>query len=253
MAKAPSLSVCLAMYNGGEFLREQIDSILAEIGPADELLVFDDGSKDDSVALVRSIGDHRIKVFINATNLGTVRSFERALTLAKNDVIFLADQDDVWVPGRVKSMLAALEATNAAVVSGGSLYIDRHGNRIEVDDIPTIAPGRSAHHAANIWEIFSGKIGYFGCAMAVRRDFLPTIVPFPPHVESHDLWIAMASNLAGRNVHVDEAVLYRRIHGSNLSYVKRPFIAKMYSRLVFVGSLSVLLRRIYFRADAARR
>lgn len=253
MIDAPTLSVCLAMYNGSEFLREQISSILAEIGPSDELLVLDDGSNDDSVALVRSIQDSRIKVFINATNLGPVRSFERGLTLAKNDVIFLADQDDIWVPGRVRAMLAALDANDADVVSGGSRYIDRSGNPIDVDDIPTIAPLTSSHHVANIVRIFRGTIGYFGCAMAVRRDFLPTILPFPAELESHDLWIAMAANVAGRNAHVDDAVLYRRIHGSNLSYIKRSIFAMLYSRLIFIRSLSVLLGRVYFRRASTRR
>lgn len=252
MINAPTLSVCLAMYNGSEFVREQIESILAEIGPADELLILDDGSKDDSVALVRSIDDLRITLVINDANLGHVRSFERALKLAKNDVIFLSDQDDVWVPGRVKAMLAALQETNAYVVSGGARYIDRSGMRIEVDAIPTIAPGSSSRHIANILKIFAGKIGYFGCAMAIRQDFLRTVVPFPQGLESHDLWIAMAANIAGRNVHVDDVVLCRRIHGANLSHVRRSIFAKIYSRLVFIRSLGVLFWRIYFRGDSAR-
>src|SRR5688572_3666270 len=92
------VSVCMATKNGGEYLEEQINSILVQLNPEDELIISDDCSTDNTIAIVQSYKDHRIKLFQNKIPKGISKNFETSLQLSKGDYIFLADQDDVWLP-----------------------------------------------------------------------------------------------------------------------------------------------------------
>lgn len=231
------ISVCMATYNGEHYIAEQVASILAQLDADDELVVVDDASRDGTVAYMESLGDARVRVARNDRNLGHVQSFAKAVSLARHQYIFMADQDDVWLEGRVAAMRNALEASGAMLVSSDSEFIDGGGK--------AIAPLRSglrardsADHLGNIVRIFKGTAAYDGCAMAFRRPCLPLLLPFPSYVESHDLWIAMAANLLGANVHLEAPTLRRRVHGRNASIVVRPLREKLWSRFVFLLSFA---------------
>jgi glycosyltransferase involved in cell wall biosynthesis len=115
------ISVCMATYNGEKFIEEQVHSILSQLGQEDELIVSDDSSSDMTLFLLRQMKDRRIKIFSNTMGKGYVGNFENALIHAKGDSIFLSDQDDVWLPGKVRKVMEDLEVydfvvTNAVVV-----------------------------------------------------------------------------------------------------------------------------------------
>lgn len=98
-------SVALCTYNGEKYLKEQIDSILSQENPVDEIVICDDGSTDGTIAILKEYETqfpHLFQIFINSENLGYVRNFEKALSLCKNDIVFLCDQDDVWYKNKVK-------------------------------------------------------------------------------------------------------------------------------------------------------
>ena len=88
------ISVCMATYNGEKYLREQVGSILTQLGENDELVVSDDGSTDSTIDILKSYNDPRIKIFINTGRHGVNSNFENALRHADGDYIFLSDQDD---------------------------------------------------------------------------------------------------------------------------------------------------------------
>ena len=103
------ISVCMATYNGGKFIREQLESILSQLPSADaEVVIADDGSTDDTLAVVNSFGDSRIRVLNVEKQLGVIYNYERALQASKGEIIFLADQDDIWLPEKVTKVLATL-------------------------------------------------------------------------------------------------------------------------------------------------
>ena len=161
------ISVCLATYNGQQYVEEQIASILHQIGPHDEIVVVDDASTDATVSLLRGIRDSRIRVTTSATNTGHVAAFERALGLARGGIILLSDQDDIWLPGRVALMRQALVdrayvASNWRVLGGGLPALE--GPRLRAHD--------SRSPLWNIIRIYLGTMPYFGCAMGFRRDSL---------------------------------------------------------------------------------
>ena len=104
------ISVCIATYNGEKYIREQLDSILVQLGPDDEIVVCDDRSSDRTLELIEGYRDSRIHVHRNEKNLGHVRNFEKAISLSRGDYLFLSDQDDVWLPGRVQEMLGQMQS-----------------------------------------------------------------------------------------------------------------------------------------------
>jgi glycosyltransferase involved in cell wall biosynthesis len=238
-----AVSVCMATYNGAAFVREQVASILQELGPNDELVVVDDGSVDGTCEILERFVDSRIRIYRNPTNLGPTQAFCRALELARSDVVFMADQDDVWIRGRINQMLGALERSGAVVVSSNSSFIDRDGGEIAFA-ADRLRAEDSKRHLANIVAIFAGTAGYYGCAMAVRRSLISLILPMPNFVESHDLWIALAGNLLRRNAHISQITLQRRVHGGNASIVKRSLYMKLRARGIFILSIVILLGRM---------
>ncbi|SDP04468.1 Glycosyl transferase family 2 [Arthrobacter sp. ok909] len=203
-------SICMATYNGAEFVEEQLASILAELGPDDEIVIVDDASTDDTVARIRQLADPRIRLIEAAANQGYVRSFEQAVRASRGEAIFLADQDDVWIEGRLDAMLEAL-ATHAVVASNFDVL--GGGDR---PPIPRLRAADSGRHRANLWGIMVGYRAYYGCGMAFRREVLPSFVPVPAYLhESHDLWLAILGNTAGSIRHLDASTLLRRLHESN--------------------------------------
>lgn len=246
-----SVSVCMATYNGEKYVRRQLVSILEQLTDDDEVVLVDDCSTDATIATVAQIGDRRISVHVNDRNRGEVFSFGRALLLAKNDFLFLSDQDDIWMPGRVSLMQQRLVECGVDVIASNFRWISATGEPVDVQ-YDGVDARHSKKHFANIVDIFMGKTNYFGCAMALRREFVPMVVPIPSFVESHDLWIALAGNLAGSNVHIDESTLLKRRHDKNVTSTisSRSLFRKLRSRVVFATSLAVLLSR---RSVWARR
>jgi len=242
LASASGVSICMATYNGAAFIEEQVTSILEQLAPTDEMVFVDDGSSDHTVNVLERFRDERIVIHRNGVNRGHVYSFQKAIALSRHPIIVLADQDDRWLGGRLTLLIDALEASGAMVVSSNSDYMDTHGRPINHHAHRLIAQN-SRHYLRNIARVFIGRAGYYGCAMAFRRELLPLILPMPEFVESHDLWIALASNLIGSNTHVERSTLVRRIHGQNASLARRSLVKKLRSRAIFLWSLGVLLGR----------
>lgn len=231
-----TVSVCMATYNGARYIREQLESILPQLGPDDEVVIVDDASSDATVEIIRSIDSPQITVHGNTENRGYVRSFERAMALARGEVLLLSDQDDVWVPGRVDVLCDAM--TSGSIAASNLVLLGSDA------PLPSPLTGRpwllrardSQRGMLNELRILLGDAPYFGCAMAVRRDSLSLVLPFPAYLtESHDLWMATTANVAGEMVHVEQPTVRRRVHDSNASTSRpRGARAALRSRLLLL-------------------
>jgi glycosyltransferase involved in cell wall biosynthesis len=242
----------MATYNGVRFLRPQMASILSELEPGDEVIVVDDCSSDDTVAMLESFGDPRIRIQRNAANVGPQATFDRSIGLAANDIIMMADQDDVWIPGRVAAMVRTLEETGAALVSSNSEYIDADGAAVTFP-MPPLRAEDSRRYLLNIVRVFTGRAAYCGCSMAFSRSLRRVVLPIPRYVESHDLWIATAANLTRANAHLEMRTLQRRIHGGNVSVIQRGLTRKVWARAKFGLALLHLAMRIVSTPSRDRR
>jgi glycosyltransferase involved in cell wall biosynthesis len=229
------ISVCLATYNGKNYVREQLRSVLAQLGPGDEVVVSDDGSTDDTLAVIASLDDPRLRLLNGGRRLGVVKNFERALQAARGDTIFLCDQDDVWLPGKVERCQAVLAdcllvVTDCTVVDGELKSLSPSFFRLRRS-----RPGL----LHNLW-----KNSYLGCCMAMRRTVLEAALPFPANIAMHDWWIGLVAERMGRVRFLDETLsLYRR-HGGNASQATMRSTVSLITRLRWrVGMVRHLLAR----------
>lgn len=250
--RTKQISVCIATYNGERFLRMQLDSIVAQMIDGDELIIVDDHSSDSTVEIIKSYCSVvKIKIVINEENKGVNKSFEVCIANASNEIILLADQDDIWPVDRVAIMVDALADDKVKLVSGNSCYVDAVGDPIDFPAIP-LKSSESKKLLINTARILMGQGAYFGCAMAFKKTLNNIILPFPDYIESHDLWIAQAAIISNESLHIESIVLLRRVHGNNASIINRPLIEKLFSRAVFIGSILHIAFRLLIKRNKQR-
>ena len=187
----PLVSVALSSYNGARFLREQIDSILAQQGVELELVCVDDGSTDASRDILADYAsrDPRVSWSPNPGNLGPTASFERAMSICHGEFLLPCDQDDVCAPDKLRKLLDALG--DADLVYCDSAYMDVDGRDLgeRVSDRTRMLQGRRP-----VEFLFGNSVS--GHAALVRRSLFEIARPFPEGVY-HDWWLALCA--AGRN------------------------------------------------------
>lgn len=213
------VSVCVATYNGASFIEEQLTSILNQLGEYDEVIVSDAGSTDNTCEIVNSIGDKRIKqIFCHKKCIGVKNqvfakmdniryNFENALKMAKGDIIFLADQDDIWFPNKVEKMVNALNEASLVV----------HDCEV-FDGQETLIPSFMDFFKPTIgkWRTFIKPV-FMGCCMAFNKNVLIKSLPMPRlHVE-HDTYIGLCAYKVGKVKILKEPLIRYRRHGMNAS------------------------------------
>lgn len=198
----------MATYNGGKYLRKQVESILKQLSFADELIVSDDGSKDATLEILESFHDSRIKILKNEGRHGVVPNFENALSKAKGNIIFFSDQDDIWAENKVKVMLNELR--NVDLVVHDALIMDG-GDKVSAINYYSL---RKPHNGywLNLW-----KNCFVGSCLAFKREMLPFVFPFPKHILWHDMWIGLVVSKKGKVKFIDDKLLFYRRHGDNAS------------------------------------
>ncbi len=200
------VSVCMAVYNGEKFIKEQIDSILPQLGPQDELIVSDDGSKDRTLKILSSYQDDRITI-LNSNSKNIIKNFENALSHAKGEYIFLSDQDDIWRDTKINDCLLYLKS-NDLVFSNLEVFTDDISNTKLLYNNNKTKTG-----------IFNNimKNNYIGATMAFNRNVLEKALPFPKGIYMHDIWLAMVAEVIGKTYFIDKPLIYYRRHSENAS------------------------------------
>jgi len=200
----------MATYNGEKYIKDQLLSILKQIGSNDEIIISDDLSKDKTIEIIESLKDNRIKIFFNK-NRGYTNNFQNAIQQASGDYIFLSDQDDIWVDNKLKIMSELLlkydfVVSDAKLVNNkleylGSTYFELRG-------------GSENGFINNL-----KKLKYIGCCMAFRRIILKKVLPFPNKTQlcPHDFWIALISEFYYKTHVIKEPLLLYRRHSENTS------------------------------------
>ena len=233
------ISVCIATYNGAAYIREQIQSILPQLGKDDEIVVSDDGSTDETLMIIKAIHDERIIVLPPHEQLGSTRNFYNAIDSAKGDIIFLADQDDIWLPGRVKRCLKELGTADMVVTD--SQVVDEHLQLV----YPSLFQLYDLH--AGFWHNLM-HCGFYGSMMAMRKEIVDKARPWPENeLIKHDWWLGMVAEKMGRVRFVadQQYMLYRRHDGTEtvvsnnlLKRSKRSLKVKLMARIEMLNEIS---------------
>ncbi len=228
------ISVCMATYNGELFIKEQIDSILEQLGANDELIISDDGSKDGTIDIINAIGDSRIRV-LHGNFRNVIKNFENALSAASGEYIFLADQDDVWVEGKVARTLELLQ--EADLVVSDSYIVNERLEVLYNSFFDLYSSGKGL--LKNI-----SKSTYFGSCMAFRQRLLKRSLPFPDTREiGHDLWIGLVGEMTGKVLFVKEPLIRYRRHSAaftsaGLSKSNRSLFIKLKGRVIMIREIA---------------
>lgn len=200
------------MYNGESYIAPQIHSILDQLGPLDEIVVVDDCSRDESVQIVNTFDDPRIRLLRNDTNLGILGTFERALRESTGDILFLSDQDDVWRADKVERVVSIFESDPAiTMVVSDAQVIDGAGNVTA----HSFFSQRGAFSAGLVQNLVKNK--YLGCTMAFRRKVLGCFLPIPKDVPMHDMWFGLLNQIYGRTAFLNQPLISYRRHACNAS------------------------------------
>ncbi len=224
------ISVALAAYNGEKYIRPQLESVLCQLGADDEIIVSDDNPSGGTKEAVLSVGDGRIK-YVEGEGKGAQKNFENALKLTSGDIIFLCDQDDVWLPGKVEAVVKETESGASLVLHDASVT-DAELNVTQSSYFALHKPSDSL--AANLI-----KNSFVGCCMAFTRPVLQNALPFPDDVPMHDWWIALTAIKSGFKVaFINEPYILWRRHGDNVTGGKTDLSQKLKWRESIIRSLS---------------
>ncbi len=255
------ISVAMATYNGGKFLRQQLDSIFAQTYPSLEVVVTDDQSADGTVSILHEYGKkYPLRYVVNGSRLGVVGNFERAVSLCHGDYIAFADQDDVWLPDKLALCLQKMQSIEASHPDTPVLV---HTDLRVVDEqLNTVRESLWRAHGTDpaiykIPEQVAARNFVTGCTMLLNRQALSATMPFPAEVLMHDWWIAINIMKHGIIASIPEAtVLYRQHDGNQVGFKRVGFFSKV-TRLFdfrrYVRSYVTtrrMLRRLDFKVSA---
>lgn len=215
------ISVCLATHNGEKYLTQLIDSILPQLNEHDELIVSDDGSYDATIDILQSYHDARIHIFhytqqrdysqkhLSSFYLASA-NFNNALIHAKGDYIFLADQDDVWLPNKIENCVQLLQkydiiSHNFGIINEKNILLEKQ------------------HLSDTIYSKLS-LLGYWrhlpfrGCCLAFNRKVYDISIPIPQDTFEHDCWIGMNAIMRGyKYQYLAQPLINYRRHSNNVS------------------------------------
>lgn len=205
------ISIAMAFYNGKKYIKDQIYSILENMQKKDELIISVDDDSDGSREILTELSqkDDRIHI-IKGPGKGVVSNFQNAINHCRGDIIFLADQDDVWELGKTQQVLMAFEDPKVVAVVHNAQIVDES----LVPSGETTFQWRNS--GAGFWKNMK-KNSYIGCCMAFRRKIVPRILPIPENVWIHDQWIGLLSEQLGKVVFLEKPLLLYRRHGGNVT------------------------------------
>ena len=228
------ISVAMVTYQGEKYIKEQLDSILEQLGPEDEVVISDDGSTDGTVAVIEAYCKSDGRIHLRAgPGKGVKASVENALRACKGTYIFLADQDDIWKPEKVRLVMEAFARKDAVVVVHDAVVMDGDCKEVVLESFYSLKSS-GAGVVKNIW-----RNTYIGCCMAFRRELLEAVLPIPSYIEMHDQWIGVMNDLLkNKTCFIPEKLLCYRRHGNNASGMTHYGVGRMIkNRVCFVWAL----------------
>ncbi len=214
------VSVAMATYNGEKYIKEQIETILNNLDDKDELVISDDGSSDMTIEIINKINDKRIKL-LEGPRKGLKKNFENAIKNTTGDVIFLSDQDDIWMENKVEKVLECFNNNNYILIQHDAVVVDENDK--------VIYESFAEHRKVKTGVIKNLiKNSYHGCCIAFRKELIKEILPIPDNVYLHDEWIGIVAELNGKTYFLDEKLIKYRRHSENTSSFKHLPVKEMF-------------------------
>ena len=194
----------MATYNGARFIAEQLQSFAAQSMLPDELVVTDDGSSDDTLAIIERFAasaPFAVRIHRNPERLGYSANFSRAVSLCQGATIFLSDQDDIWFEPKIERSAKAIDGGAAVVLNDQTIFL---------------ADGRTAGTALENTRAlgFSDRTFVAGSCTAMTAEFARLALPFPAEI-AYDNWISILADVLGARTIIEQPLQHYRRHSSN--------------------------------------
>lgn len=226
------ISVAMASYNGEKYIRQQIESILDQTVIPDEIIISDDGSNDQTIQIIEEMfakhTDQGIifKLYQDNPRHGYCGNFEWAITHTTGDYIFISDQDDVWYPSKVATVMRVFDLhPDAECVFHEAELINSDGGKIsgtfnywanenlsDKDCRDGFKINRNQHLESTISRTLAP-----GMSICISKELLKTALPFPKCDGLHDQWIEFCAVLNDRCWYISDVLEGYRLHGDNTS------------------------------------
>lgn len=210
------ISVCMATYNGEKYIKAQLESILAQLGNDDEIVISDNDSSDKTIEIINSFNDPRIRILTYKCDRSKLKTklkrdknitnnFENALKVCNGKFVFFSDQDDIWFENKIVEQLPLLEKYD--LVMSNATLIDGNGNitRERLYDKNPLRRGLLSFRAR-------------GCLSAVTKELVDKSLPFPKTAFSHDLWLTTLAEYYHSYYFLDKTLVYHRRGIGNASF-----------------------------------
>ncbi|WP_128330144.1 glycosyltransferase [Apibacter sp. HY039] len=212
------VSVAICTYNGENYLREQLDSILSQTVQPDEVVICDDGSTDQTLSIIEEFQSRYpsiINIFQNLTNLKVIKNFEKAINLCNGDIIFLSDQDDIWFPYKIETVLNHFQKKPQCKAFFHDLKLMKEDSELQ----QTIWDVLLFKNVFNNISLNSKFVEYLlkynnvvtGAALAFKKEVKNDILPLDSGL-IHDYQIAIKLAIKNSISAIPETLGYYRLH-----------------------------------------
>ena len=242
-----TISIALCIFNGENFLREQLLSIQKQDLLPDELVICDDASTDCSLQIAKEfakIAPFKVVVISNSNNIGYVKNFERAISFCIKDIVFMCDQDDIWAPSKLITVMTIFNAEPSVGLILHDFSLIDSNNRLLPE--PTDTYGINCLSVVELpKEIKENSIFIFmdpyprawcGNMMAFRNSYCDILLPIFPG-KGHDDWILKVLGPITNVRFVSNKLIQYRMHSTNTNrrdldkktffYLLKRFIKKL--------------------------
>ena len=207
----------MCTFNGGRFLRPQLESIVRQSRVPYELVICDDRSSDDTHEIVRHFSRNTafpVRFSVNRVTLGSTKNFEQAIGQCSGQIVALADQDDVWYPHKLERIRDAFATSGTVAAFSDADLIDEESTNLGSRLWPTFGFTRSEQKTfmrIGALRILINHPVVTGACMAFRRECFDTMTPIPPN-EIHDQWMSFLLATRGHIEMIPEPLLQYRRH-----------------------------------------
>ncbi|WP_190300415.1 glycosyltransferase family 2 protein [Rufibacter hautae] len=216
----PLVSVALATYNGEKYIREQLASIFAQTHQHLEVIIFDDGSTDGTLEILKEMAwnRHNLIIHANAPQAGVVQNFSRAIAAATGDYIALCDQDDVWLPGKIKETLTCLQELEKSSSKGTPALVFTDLKVVE-ENLKVIDASYWHHMGLNpeynsLNRALVENVAT-GCTILLNKATKELALPIPKEALMHDVWLLLTASYFGQVKYLHEPTVLYRQHSYN--------------------------------------
>ena len=223
------ISICIAVFNGEKYLKEQLESILKQSCKNIEIIIVDDCSIDGTKKLLKDFVKKYefIKVYENEHNIGFINNFEKAISLSSGDYIALADQDDVWEFNKLEVLIDLIKDNDSLLVYSNALLVDNNLKSQNKTLLDSTVPMSGNN---NLYFLHNNSIS--GNTIIFKKELKEKALPFPDNIGFHDIWLSFVASSNSNIIYSNQNLVKYRQHMDNVTNINKQKIKKTYKNKI---------------------